>query len=391
MENTVAHIGMNKLLLVVVLVLICFGAAEVYTSTAQATAAHDKVAEYYLMKHLSKVLAGFVLIFFFARVFDYGNWLWFGRVVFAVGVILTIAAILFGPKINGAHRWIWGIQPSEILKLGLFSCVCAKLSQAGDNIKSVACTIIQPGIFLGISAVLLALQPNFSMLAMFTCVVACVLLVAGANPKYLGMVAGAAMPVIATVLMVTEHSRARIMAFFAEDGGMKESNHQLEHSLLALGNGGFTGTGFGQGVQKLGYLPEAHKDVVYSVIGEEFGLVGTLFVLALFAVLFSQGLNIARNSSSRFGKYFAFALTLSLFFNFALHISVCVGLCPTTGQPLPFFSFGGTNLFYSCIVIGILLNISRPTTGKKIKEPYMSGASLESSAYRNYEFTRSGV
>jgi cell division protein FtsW len=90
-------------------------------------------------------------------------------------------------------------------------------------------------------------------------------------------------------------------------------------------------------------------------------------------------------------KILALALTLSLFFNFVVHVCVCVGLFPTTGQPLPFLSFGGTNLIYSCVVIGILLNISRPTSGRRIKEPYMSGNSLSSSVFRNFEFTRSGV
>ena len=391
MERTTTNTGMNKPLLLVALLLICFGVAVVYTASAPFATGHGRPAEFYMMAHLPKAIFGLVLMLGLARLVDYGHWLWLGRIAFGIGVILTIAALISGHGVKGANRWILGIQPSEIMKLGMLICVCGKLSQAGDNIKSVACTLIQPGIFFGLTAILLALQPNYSMMIMITAIVACVMLAAGANLKYMGITAAAVVPIAAMKLLMSTHSRARIMAFLAEEGEMTASNWQGDHALQALGNGGWLGTGFGMGVQKLGYLPEAHKDVIYAVIGEEFGFLGTAFVLFLFAVMFSQGFNIARNSSTRFGKYLALALTLSLFFNFVVHVCVCVGLFPMTGQPLPFITFGGTNLIYSCVAVGILLNISRPNTGKKIREPYTSASTMSSSAFRNFDFTRSGV
>jgi cell division protein FtsW len=214
-------------------------------------------------------------------------------------------------------------------------------------------------------------------------------MIAGANYKYVGMSALVSIPLGLIALLLKPHSRSRIMAFFSDEGTMTASQWQGRHALEALGNGGFFGTGIGMGEQKLGYLPEAHKDVVYSVIGEEFGFVGTFAVLLAFAILFSQGYNIARRSSTRFGKYMAVALTTSLFLNFAIHVCVCVGLIPTTGQPLPFLSFGGTNLTFSAAFIGILLNISRPTTGKSIHEPYMSGpVSFEMGQFSNFRARR---
>lgn len=391
MENTATNMGMNKLLLIVALLLICFGVAVVYTASAPFAVANGKPAEYYLLAHLPKAVFGLTLMLVIGRFIDYGHWRWLGRAAFIGGAILTLAALVSGHGVKGANRWILGIQPSEIMKLGMLIWVCAKLSQAGDNIKTLACTLIQPGIPFGITVLLLVLQPNYSMTIMVSAIVICVMLTAGANVKYLFYAGVAAIPVAIIKLLTSTHSRARIMAFMAEEGEMTASNWQGDHALQALGNGGLFGTGFGMGVQKLGYLPEAHKDVIYAVIGEEFGFIGTMFVLSLFAILFAQGFKIARNSSTRFGKYLALALTLSLFFNFVVHVCVCVGLFPTTGQPLPFLSFGGTNLIYSCVVIGILLNISRPTSGRRIKEPYMSGNSLSSSVFRNFEFTRSGV
>lgn len=389
MDNSVQNNGMNKLLLTVVLLLICAGVAMVYSASVAQYTKYAFDPEHYLIAHLKKVIPCLIGIIIISKI-DYGWWKLFGRIAFYVGLAMTFGS-LFTAKVQGAHRWFLGIQPSEILKLGLIIVVCIKLSEAGDAIKSLKCTLIQPGVPFALSVILLLLQPNFSMIMLLCGVIFSVLVVAGVNMKYLGITAACAAPVGLIAMLVSEHSRARIMAFFADEGEMTASAYQGEHALQALGNGGWFGTGYGQGVQKLGYLPEAHKDVVYSVIGEEIGFVGTFAVLVLFAILFAQGFKIAQNSSTRFGRYLAFALTISIFFNFVIHVGVCVGLVPTTGQPLPFISYGGTNLIFCSVAIGILLNISRSNSGRKINEPYTSGSSLESSVFRNFEFTRSGV
>lgn len=383
--------GMNKLLLFVALMLMCFGIAVIYSASAPVAASKNLPPEYYLKAHLFKVVAAVIALGFFSKI-DYALWKVLARFVFGFGAILTLAAIVSGGSIKGASRWIWGIQPSEILKFGFIAWVCAKLSNAGDEIKSLKCSIIQPGVPLAISAILLALQPNYSMLIMFCALLLVLLLIAGTNYKYVGVSVLASIPVGILALLSSPHSRKRIFAFFSSDGTMTASQYQGKHALAALGNGGVFGTGIGMGEQKLGYLPEAHKDVVYAVIGEEFGFVGTFAVLLAFAILFSQGYNIARNSSTRFGKYMAVALTTSLFMNFVIHVCVCVGLIPTTGQPLPFLSFGGTNLIFSAAFIGILLNISRSTTGKSIREPYMSSPmTFETGRFMNFGTRRSSI
>lgn len=382
--------GMNKWLLLATLLLICFGTVVVYTASTAHALQKGLPPEYYLTSHLQKVGIALVLMLIASKV-DYGVWKKGSRVVFCVGIVMTIWAIVGGEAVNGAHRWIHGIQPSEILKLGLIAMVCAKLSAAGTEIKSLKCSIIQPAIPFVISAILLALQPNYSMLLLFAGILLAVLLVAGARFKFIAMSIGACIPVVAVALLVKAHTSMRIQAFLHPEK-FHESSHQVEHALQALGNGGWTGTGIGMGMQKLGYLPEAHKDVVYAVVGEEFGFMGTFFVLALFAILFYQGFEIARHSSTRFGKYLAVALTVSLFLNFLIHVCVSTGLFPTTGQPLPFLSFGGTNLIFSALFIGILLNISRADAGKKIWEPYMNSADgVESHSYEGFDYSRSEI
>ena len=363
--------GMNKLLLIVTLVLMCAGIAVIYSASVSVAAKTNLPPEYYLKTHVTKVIAAVVVLGLFSKI-DYALWKVTARVIFAVGAVLTLAATVSGGEVNGASRWIFGIQPSEILKFAFIAWVCSKLSDAGDDITSLKCTIIQPAVPLGISAILLLSQPNFSMLIMFCVLLLVLLLIAGANYKYVGLSVLVSVPIGILAMLCTSHTRNRILAFFSSTDTMKNSQYQVDHALAALGNGGIFGTGIGMGEQKLGFLPEAHKDVIYAVIGEEFGFVGTLFVLIAFAILFSQGYNIAKSSLTRFGRYMAVALTTSLFMNFVIHVCVCVRLIPATGQPLPFISFGGTNLLCSAAFIGILLNISRPMSGKSIREPYMS-------------------
>ena len=384
-------VGMNKLLLIVTLVLMCAGIAVIYSASVSVAASNNLPPEYYLKSHVIKVIASVVILVFFSKI-DYALWKVLARPIFGVGAVLTLAAIVTGVTVKGASRWIWGIQPSEILKFGFIIWICSKLSNAGDDITSLKCTIIQPAIPLGISAILLACQPNFSMLVMFCALLLVLLLIAGANYKYIGVSVLACMPVGMLVLLMSSHARSRILAFFSPDGTMENSQYQVDHALAALGNGGIFGTGLGMGEQKLGFLPEAHKDVIYAVIGEEFGFVGTLFVLVAFAILFSQGYNIAKSSLTRFGRYMAVALTTSLFMNFVIHVCVCVKLIPTTGQPLPFISYGGTNLLCSAAFIGILLNISRPMSGKSIREPYMSSPmTFETGRFMNFRTRRRSI
>lgn len=382
--------GINKLLLFVTLILMCVGVVFIYSASAPVATLKNLSPEHYLVSHLSKIVVAVVLLGALSRV-DYALWKVSSRFVFAVGAILTLGTIIMGVATKGANRWILGIQPSEIMKFGFICWVCAKLSDAGDEIKTLKCSILQPGVPLVIAAVLLALQPNFSMLIMFCALLLVMLFVAGANYKYIGIAVLSSIPVGILALLSKAHSRKRILAFFSPDGSMVESQYQSKHALEALGNGGWFGTGIGLGEQK-GYLPEAHKDVVYAVIGEEFGFVGTFLLLLAFAILFSQGYNIARSSTTRFGRYLAVALTTSIFMNFAVHVCVCVGLIPMTGQPLTFISYGGTNLIASAAFIGILLNISRPTSGKSIREPYITNTvSFDTGSFVNFRTRRSSI
>ena len=397
MSNTQAT-GVNKLLMLSTMLLIVFGIFVVYTATSPRAVLDGRSPEYYLVQHCTKVVACLVAMFFGARV-DYSIWKKGSRVIFFLGCALTFAAIAKGwlhpeTAIKGANRWILGIQPSEIMKFGFILMIATKVSDAGADIKSIRCSLKQPAVPLVIVSALLVLQPNYSMLIMFCGIMLSMLFVAGARLKYVaagfgvyGLVGIIGLLVKSAVSEKGFHVANRIGAFLNPDEH-KNGVEQVERSLEALGNGGFFGAGVGNGSVKFGYLPEAHKDVVYSVIGEEFGFLGTAAVLGVFAVIFYQGFEIARNCPTRFGKCLSVALTISLFLNFIVHVCVSTGLGPTTGQPLPFLSFGGTNLIISGLFIRILLNISKAGTGKKIDEAYSGGDRTNVYTFGGFDIAR---
>ena len=383
--NNKQSTGVNKLLLLSTILLIVFGIVVVYTASSPRAVFKGLAPEYYLKEHCEKVLVALLAMFAAAKV-DYSIWKKFARVVFGVGCVLTVAS-LFEPAVNGAHRWFHGIQPSEILKLGFIVMVATKLSDAGTEFEDFKSSIIKPSIPFAIAAFLLFLQPNMSMIGLYSGILLSMLIVAGVQFKFLGPICGVGALGGICALLSKEHAVNRLKSFFNAAGG-EDFASQGARSLEALGNGGFLGTGVGMSALKNGYLPEAHKDVVYSVVGEEFGFVGTLAVLLVFAVLFYQGFEIARNSTTRFGKYMAVALTISLFLNFVIHVCVSTGLIPTTGQPLPFISYGGTNLIMSGLFIGILLNISKPGTGKMVNEVSGDGVKTRAFTVSEFEITR---
>ena len=387
MVNSV-NTGVNKLLLLSALLLMSFGVFVVYSSTSGRTLEYGFDELHYVKSHCSKLAIALLFMFVGAKI-DYSVWKKFARHIFWIGIILTFGTLVFGTLTNGARRWLQipmlgPFQPSEILKLGVIFLLSTKLSDAGSDIKDFQIGIIRPAVPFVIALALLALQPNLSMMVVATGSFLAMEVVAEANLKHMLKFFVSLGVVGLCLALLREHSRSRIMAFlFGGDGNFEKSSHQAKHALEALANGGFTGEGFGQSTQKFGYLPEASKDVVYSVIGEECGFLGTFGVLFVFGLLFYQGFEIAKKATSRFGKFLAVGLTVSLFMNVLVHVCVCLKLFPTTGQPLPFMSYGGTNAIFTAFLIGILLNISKPGTGKKIEEPCM-GAS-EASRYQTFK------
>lgn len=301
------------------------------------------------------------------------NWLRrYSLYLFMLAVILSL--LVFVPGIGfgagGAWRWIsiMGIsfQPSELLKLALIIVLASWYANAKNDVSSIKYGLAPLLIGVGIAGVILMNQPDtgtfmvmfFSSLAIFV--------VAGGRFKHLAFLAIGGLLLISVLALTRPYIRARITTFIDPSADPLGSSYQLHQSLLAIGSGRLTGRGFGQSVQKYQYLPEAMGDSVFAVLGEEFGLMGTLFILILFISFCTRGLVIAKSAITSFNRLLATGLVIMITSQAMMHIAAMIGLMPLTGITLPFISHGGTSLLISIMSMGILLQISK-NQGQKIK------------------------
>lgn len=379
MENRL-NMKFDKWLLGAVLALLVLGAFVVYTAGSSVAVQKGLPTSYFLVSHLKNMALGLVLLAL-GFIVDHRIWLKLARPLFIASVILLALVPICGVFSHGARRWLSigfvQIQPSEIGKLALFLLLSAKLAAAGDDIRTFKVGFIRPMVPVSIMGGLLLLEPNFSMFALIVAITYVLLFVAGTNVKYLAGTVLTVAPLAGILAIIQPYRLARIEAFIHPEEHLQQKGYQLYHFLLGLGNGGLFGTGIGQGTQKLGFIPESYKDGAFAVLGEELGFIGSLIVLFLLGFVIYRGFIIAKGAHTRFAKYLAVALSTSLFFNILIHVCVCTGLMPTTGQPLPFISYGGTSLAVSLLSIGVLLNISRPGSGTGIHEEPVTGYSTK--------------
>jgi cell division protein FtsW len=362
--------GFDYWLLVCVLALCVIGVIFVFSGTSDQALRANLPANHYMLRHVGFV--GFGLCFMaFGALLDYSLWKKFSPICFFGGVLLLLLVLIMGVEVKGAKRWLMiagvQIQPSEIMKFGVAVWVSAKFSVLKYPIsdwKDYGQKMLQSFGVLLIVALLLALQPNFSMLLIISIVCFAVLITADIPKKYILGTGGIVFSGLLLVGLVEQYRIKRLMGFLNPEENAQGSAYQALNMMTAIGNGGLTGKGLGEGTQKLGYVPEVHTDGAFALIGEELGYIGTLIIFACFFIIFYRGLLIADNSKSNFGKYLAICIVGFIALNMLIHVAVCLGKFPTTGQPLPFISMGGSNLCMNMFMIGVLLNISRENTGK---------------------------
>lgn len=287
------------------------------------------------------------------------------QVLFVVCVLLLAAVFAF-PAVNHAHRWIrllgQQFQPSELFKPVSVLVVAWWMVRHRDAWTQRQDAIPKLMTLLGILVVPLGLilkEPDFGT-SFLILAVALVLVFLGGAPKWIFAVAIPVLAGVGAAFVVTSPYRlARVTSFLNPEADPLGKGHQALQSLVAVGNGGLLGVGLGAGHQKLFFLPEAHTDFIYAVIGEEAGLVGTLLIVALYFGLLWRGYRIARTVRDGFLKLCAMGFTLLLVVQALMNISVVLSLAPNKGIPLPFISYGGTSLIASLATLGLLLSISK--------------------------------
>jgi cell division protein FtsW len=357
----------DKWLFAATIGLALFGVVMVYSASALLAQSENHSHFYYVKKQAIWTAMGFVAMLI-AMQFDY-NRLRDRRIVY--GLLMLTASMLivvfaFSP-VNGARRWIkfsgFSVQPSEISKLALAIFLAYFLERRAGEERDFWRTFIPCGVATALLAVLVVAEPDLGTSLMLAVTFLVVTYAAGARLSHLAMAAAPAFMVAAGLLIFVPWRLARLVTFLDPWADPQKSGFQVVQSLIAVGSGGTNGLGFAQGKQKMLFLPFAHSDFIFAVIGEELGLLGTLTVLLIFAVFLWRGIRTSLLAPDRFGRLLSLGIVTGIVAQALFNISVVLSLLPTKGIPLPFISYGGSSLVPTLAAVGILLNISQQTTG----------------------------
>jgi cell division protein FtsW len=296
---------------------------------------------------------------------DYRDLQKYAKPLLIISIILLILVLIpgIGKKASGAQRWFRlgpiNFQPAELVKLAMIIYVADFLSRKQKVITDFKQSFLPLMLVMGFVCLLVVKQPDLGTTVEIAAVTLVMMFIAGSRMSHLGLIALAAVPVIIYLVTSASYRMARIMAFLDPWQDAQGIGFQLTQSQIAIGSGGLFGVGLGKSQQKLFYLPAAHTDFIYSIIGEEFGLRGTLFIIILFGIFLWQGTRIAVRTTNTFGYYLCIGILVMLGMQAVVNIGVSMGALPTKGLPLPFISYGGSALIFHMAAIGLLLNVSR--------------------------------
>lgn len=285
-------------------------------------------------------------------------------IVLGAFIVLTYALLvgcLISPPINNTHRWLvvgpLRAQPSELAKLAVVLFTAFSLTRLkGRDLRRRDLAVFL-GVIFGILGLVLS-QPDFGTATSIGLTSAILLFLGGLKIRYYGLALLAAIPGFYLLVYRVDYRWKRILAFFDSTTNVRGSGYQVDQSLIAVGSGGIGGKGFAQSTQKLNFLPEAHNDFIFSIIGEELGLIGVSSLLVLFFILFWKGVQVSLRSGTPFGTLVGLGITSMIVVQMLINVSVALGLMPAKGMPLPFISAGGSSLLVNTVAVGILLNIS---------------------------------
>ena len=360
----------DSVLLSITVVLLLFGTVMIYSTSAVFAERQFQDSHHFLITHLAHLVLGVGAMAFAAKI-DYHRWRdWLPPIMVVMLVMLVMVLIPgIGHEVKGARRWIripgMGIQPSEILKIVMIIYVASHLDRKQDVMSSFFRGVSPNYAVAGVYLSLVLLQPDFGTAALISMSILLMIYIGGARKVHIfGSIV--AFGGLATVLVLSQTYRVRrLMAFMDPWGDPLDSGFQIIQSFIALGSGGLLGRGLGDGRQKLFFLPDAHTDFIFAIVGEELGFIGVVILVAMFVALLWRGFKISMNAPDTFGRYLAFGFTSIIGTQTVLNLFVVTGLLPTKGLPLPFVSAGGTSLVVVLFMTGVLLNISKGHVGEE--------------------------
>ncbi|MEE9225582.1 MAG: putative lipid II flippase FtsW [Bacteroidota bacterium] len=365
MKKPTSHIDI--ILLLAVLTLMVFSVGLVYSASATWAMVKKESSEYFLTRHSVRVLLGMAMILLFMK-FNYQHLKKVSKAALSTAALFLVVVLIVGGEVRGASRWlnfgVLGFQPSEFAKFALLVHLSVLLSEKKDYLHDFKHGYFPALFWIGIIMGLVLLQPNFSTAAMIFALSLLLLFIGRARLRHIGLTLAVLLPVLAVYMLSAQYRMQRILGFLglgdqAAEGG--RMNYQVYQGILGFGNGGLVGVGPGESRQRDFFLPESYGDFIYSIIGEEYGFLGTILVLVLFVVIMGRGFKIAKHAPDDFGRYLAVGITSMITLYAVVNAGVTLGVLPTTGLPMPFISYGGSAILVTCVAVGVLLNISSYT------------------------------
>jgi cell division protein FtsW len=350
------------LLLIVTFLLVGFGLIMVFSASWPLAIVKHATPVYFLERQAISAGLGLFLMFLFMGI-PYVAWKKPAPFLMLFALLMLLLVIFIGPHINGAKRWfvLGGInlQPTEIAKLSIIVYLSAMISKKGEGIRLFKTGLLPTVIVTGLVLFLVILQPDFGTMLILLCISAAIIFAGGANLRHIGFLILGGLPVLIYLAFSKSYRSSRISSFLNPLNDQLHSGYQLIQSLYALGHGGWLGAGLGKSVQKLFYLPEAHTDFIFAVIGEEWGFIGVLLLLLIYFLFFLRGFLVVIRCSNPFGIMLGMGIVVMIFVQLVLNIGAVTGILPVTGVPLPLISYGGSSLILCLSSVGILLSISR--------------------------------
>lgn len=356
-------------LMAVVIMLLLAGLLVLFSATyytAQDTG--DPLAE--VKKQLIGIALGAAAMTVTSRIpyrFWRDTWVVIGGLALSAVLLVLVIIPGVGVYVNGSRRWLsvagMSFQPSELAKIAIVLYMATTLTYRGQRIRSLFFGIVPVLLVPGIMFLLILQQPNLSTAGSILIVSFLMIIMAGAKWQHILLMLAGGLGVGGFYAWSAPYRRERLLSFTDPFAKMNDEGYQLAQSLIAFGSGGLFGMGLGKGRQKYAYLPYPESDFIFAIVGEDFGLCGCLAVMALFVCFMLSGMRIAMRCRDKFGALLAAGITCSISVQAFLNMGVVIGILPTTGLPLPFFSAGGTSISITMAAVGILLNISR-TAGR---------------------------
>ena len=356
----------SRLLGILATALALFGIAAVYGASSIWAVQAGNPGSDFALRQAEGVLVGVMAMLVVSRL-DYHYWRRFAWPLLLVACVALLILLLpfthaIAPERNGARRWIeagFRIQPSELAKFVVVVWTAMLAAKKGDKIRHLKKGVFPFLVVLVPVVGLVVLEPDLSTGVTIMAIAGAILFVAGARIGHFLLLGLIALPLLWQQIVTVQYRMARLVGFLSSGGDLEEASWQIRQSMIGIGAGRLFGVGFGEGMQKLGYLPYAYADFIFSTIGEEWGFVGVSVLLTLFAIVLVLGFRIAREAPDPFGTYVATGLTVMLGLAVVLHVGVNMNVVPATGISLPFLSYGRSGLLVTFLAAGVLLNIAR--------------------------------